>query len=298
MVNHPMTDLERAFASGLRASPGAPLPELDGLLSDLVAAGRKAQPELALSPEVFARYVAGRLEADLSPGEVVLGLRGVIANAGDLHLACACLEQVAGAVASFERLLFRGIPAQLAGLRPTPTFVDEVLQLLRVKLFVAEAGERPRIAEYAGRGPLGGWLRVVVIRIGLTLRRRYDERPHESVREADGAIAAAADPELDHIKARYQPVFNQALKDALALLDEEQRVLLRLHFVERLSVDELGARFGVGRSTAHRRLARARDAIVDATRHLLHQRLHTSSRELDSLAALVVSQLDVSLRGL
>jgi RNA polymerase sigma-70 factor (ECF subfamily) len=44
------------------------------------------------------------------------------------------------------------------------TFVDDVRQALRVRLLV-EAGGRARLADYAGRGPLRGWIGVAAARV-------------------------------------------------------------------------------------------------------------------------------------
>src|SRR5262250_2343285 len=61
--------------------------------------------------------------------------------------------------------LVRAWDALLA--RPTP-LADAVRQRVRMKLFV---GAAPKIASYAGTGPLGAWLRVVTIRCARDLHR-------------------------------------------------------------------------------------------------------------------------------
>ena len=53
----------------------------------------------------------------------------------------------------------------MARIDSSSQFVDEVKQGLRERLLV---GPPPRIAEYSGSGPLGGWLRVVSVRLAIT----------------------------------------------------------------------------------------------------------------------------------
>src|SRR5207253_2170236 len=97
------------------------------------------------------------------------------------------------------------------------------------------------------------------------------------------------------IKARYQSMFQSAIQSALVTLTTEQRNILRMHLAEGLSIDRIGALFQVHRATAARWLASCRQSILDETRRLLQERLQVNPTELDSLMALLRSNLQVSL---
>jgi RNA polymerase sigma-70 factor (ECF subfamily) len=180
---------------------------------------------------------------------------------------------------------------------------DEVLQQLRVRLLVGgQRGQRvsedqparPKLLDYAGRGPLGGWLRVAATRISLDAARRTSPREvtDEALLDVEGAMS---DPELAVVRARHAGAFNQAFRDALDELADEERNLLRLRLVDDLNIDELAAVFHIHRATAARRLQRTREALEARTRQLLEARLGLSPSELTSLIGAVRSYLDLSV---
>jgi RNA polymerase sigma-70 factor (ECF subfamily) len=173
--------------------------------------------------------------------------------------------------------------------------VDEVRQQLRHKLLVAEPGERPRIADYAGRGPLQAWVRVAATRAALDLMRAGGARAGADLEPDDLASGSGDSPEVDYLKERYRPQFKEAFQEALRGLDSEQRNVLRLHVVEGLNIDEIGALFKVHRSTVARWIAAARQKVLDDARRRLRAELGLTAGEFDSLAGVVRSQLDLSV---
>jgi RNA polymerase sigma-70 factor (ECF subfamily) len=175
---------------------------------------------------------------------------------------------------------------------------EDALQVVRTKLFVGDGSRdgTPKIADYRGRGSLAGWVRVVAVRTALTLRRgaRRAER-REANDDALLDVPGALDVELDHLKTRYRGELQAALRRALSSLTARERNLLRMHFIEGLSVDDLGALHRVHRATAARWIVSIRERLFDAIREDLTHRLGIDRSEFDSLVALVRSQLDVSL---
>jgi RNA polymerase sigma-70 factor, ECF subfamily len=217
-------------------------------------------------------------------------------HAADIYLACACSKGDPPALAAFEANYMVQVPSFLLG-KGSPSFVDEVAQQLRERLLVSQPGRPAQIGAYSGRGSLGSWLRIAALRTAANLRR------HDRAENAAGTAAAdvqlpRSDAELTLIKARYRSAFEAALSDALSALDTERRVLLRLHFLDGLSIDRLGAMFGIHRATAARRLAAAREALLLTTKKRVRERLRIGHRDLESLMGLVRSQLDVSLHDL
>jgi RNA polymerase sigma-70 factor (ECF subfamily) len=85
------------------------------------------------------------------------------------------------------------------------------------------------------------------------------------------------------------------MQDALAGLPDRERMVMRLHLVGGMSVEAIGKMYDVSQSTVSRWLAKARETIVKTAQALLHERLRVAPEEFQSLAALVVSQLDLSL---
>lgn len=251
-------------------------------------AGRARWPLIATELPIFERFTASLPEA------------AVARFAEDLFLACACAHGDAAAVRVFEELLLPPAQAAIRSIDSTPTFLDEATQRLRTHLLVGERDGRPRIGAYAARGPLRAWVSVSAARVALMMRRssrRAKEIPEDDWTVAIGA-ASTGNPELDLLKHQHAAAFSAALADAARALEPRLRAVLRMHFVDELSIDEIGAAYAVHRATAARWIQRARDTLLATTRDALTRKLALSATELDRVAQLVQSQLDVSLSQL
>src|SRR6185312_10348572 len=163
-------------------------------------------------------------------------------------------------------------------------FVDEVAQRVRVKLFVAAAGELAPIVRYALGGGLGGLVRVAAIREALTLRR--SAKPGDSDAPLD-ALVGEADPELRALKDRYAAEFQRAFTTAVGQLAPRERALLRLNLSAGASIDDIARMYQTHRATAARWLNDARDHLAAATRAELSATLGLDDIELQSLLRLI-----------
>jgi RNA polymerase sigma-70 factor (ECF subfamily) len=248
---------------------------------------RAAWPEVRIDAAQLVEFIAQRLAG----ADLVAAL--ATAPAADLVIAAACAAQEPTAHAAFDAVLSE-VDAAGASTRSPRDLVDDVKQLIRVQLLVARDGKPPGIASYRGKGPLRGWVRITATRELIRhQRKRARETPGD--RPLDEALGDAGDPLLSQLKAEYRTEFATALREAITVLGAEDRTLLRQQIVDQLSIDEIGAAFGVHRATAARWLQRARGALVAATRGRLAARLKVSVDEIDSVIRLVQSQLDASM---
>jgi RNA polymerase sigma-70 factor (ECF subfamily) len=306
-----VTDLDALTSTFLTQLPRPAAPhgsapqDLPELLRRLEQAGRTVWPGLALPPERFIAYLAARMAPDYT--DLRLALADV--HAEDLYLACACCavagaEAVPGAVQAFRQRYRAVIQAVVRGVDPAPSFADEVEQTLFRRLFVVEkragggdgdGGHLPRITNYSGRGSLAAWVSVAAQRTAFSLRR--DEVAQKRARERAMAdrLSVDLDPELLYLKQRYRAEFEIAFERAVAGLSDRERTLLRMHLVAGLTLDAIGIMYRVNASTVSRWLASTREGLSVETEKDLRQRLHLTPAEFDSLARLVVSQLDMSI---
>jgi RNA polymerase sigma-70 factor (ECF subfamily) len=275
--------LVAAFLAQQRADGSVPS-ELAESLEARLRAARCVWPAFELDAREFVGFLAARtIDAQLPAPE----------HAADLYLACACARQVRGALEALDAQFIAPARQAIVRVDSSAAFVEEALQTLREKLLVGGHGRAPKIADYHGRGPLRRWIMAAAARTASNLRRSRAARPDDAL--ASDVRVDARDLELVYIKARYKSQFEHAVREALAGLDARDRALLRLHYSERLGVDRLGAIHRVGRSTAARWLSKARDRLLARTRAALTARLGLTESEFASLAALVVSDLDITL---
>jgi RNA polymerase sigma-70 factor (ECF subfamily) len=253
----------------------------------MVDAARAAWPDVRIEPAQVVEFIAQRLAGpDLAAALAT-------APAADLLLAAACCAQEPSAHAAFDAVLTE-VDAAGASTRSPPDLIEDVKQLLRVQLLVVKDGKPPGIAGYRGKGPLRGWVRITATR-ELIRHQRKRAREAPSERPLDEALADASDPVLSQLKAEYRHEFATALREAISELGAEDRTLLRQQIVDQLSIDEIGAAFGVHRATAARWLQRARGALVTTTQGRLAARLKVPVDEIESVIRLVQSQLDASV---
>jgi RNA polymerase sigma-70 factor (ECF subfamily) len=270
----------RALASGID--------QLEPWLAEAWTTGRTAWPKLHLTPEVYLPFLGQRIPFE--DGKHAWSS----VHVADLYLACACISGDHEALAACERSCFGGIDDRLRRMDLPIHLLDEVKQRLRVKLFVARGDEAPKIGEYSGRGDLGGWVQAVAIREALSLVRR--QKPVVAIDDdalADSPLVES--PELEYVRRQYHAEFKSAFEEAMASLSVRERNLLRQHALDGLSIDEIGAVYGVHRATAARWLASARESLGAAVEQALAKHLRLSRGQLESVLQLVRSQLDLSL---
>ena len=214
----------------------------------------------------------------------------------DLCLATACAGGEPRAMAQFEQQLMPHVAGFVRRIDRSPHFADEVRQLLREKLFVGREGSRPKIAEYAGKGPLDGWLRVVAVREAHNLTRT--RKPGHEPADEDLASRAAVDPELAIANKRNHAAFSEAFEAAMGTLTMQQRTLLRLHYLDGLSSGAIAEMERVSSATVRRWIDAARRELFAATRRFLAERFHFSAAAVDLVWGDLGSDVDLSVSRL
>jgi RNA polymerase sigma-70 factor len=282
----------------VRFVPPAELTPLDEALARAWESSRAQWPTVELPAELFVKHLAQRVP-EASPTTPIEPLLAQL-SLSELYLACACLQQLPGALELFERHYFAKLPGLLRGPNQSEAMVEEICQLARVKILVSTPEGGPKIAEYTGRGSLLGWVRVTTVRIATKLRSAEKPSPHQDDVDAvfHALPAPGMDPELELVKRRHHADFRQAMREAFSALPAEERHLLRLYFVDQLTTYEMGALFRVNQATISRKLKGARQTIYEQTRRHLQARLGLSTHGFESFLAVLDSQLDLSLSQL
>jgi RNA polymerase sigma-70 factor (ECF subfamily) len=245
---------------------------------------RAAWPGVEVSAHDFGAYLAEKSAADPGAGAV---------HATDLYLALACARGDPAALASFERSFFPEVDAAVRRVRGDAPPASELRQVLRHHFFVASPGERPKVCEYTGRGALKIWVRIAAVRTALNLAVR---EAREVAFENDAMaflVGSGEDPELAYLKRLYTHAFKEAFADAFLTLAPRERSLLRYAFGEGLTVDAIGAIYGVHRATAARWVSRALEHLVTAMKKALAGRVGV--KDVASILRLIESQMGLTL---
>ena len=92
--------------------------------------------------------------------------------------------------------------------------------------------------------------------------------------------------------------FRAAFEEAIRALPPRDRLVLRQHGVDDLSIDQIGALHGVHRATAARWVEQARADLARATERALQARLGATAAEVRSLLQQIMSRMDASVHRL
>lgn len=267
------------------------LRELEEKLGRMIESARRTWPGAAVDLHQFVAQLARRMIPSKRVDEWLADV-----HAADLYLCCGCASGDSQSIATFEQTVLPQVVPAIASIDPSPTFVADAKQQVRQKLLVPSDGRPPKISEYAGFGPLAHWLRAVALRTALNLRRAHNRE--EALASDDQLLELPAqvnDLELEYLKTRYRKDFSEAFRKAVEILSPQDRNVLRLHFVDGLSLSQVGSAYQADKSTVSRWIAKSRLMLLEQTRQDLAQRLRLDTKELDSLMNLVNSQLDVSI---
>jgi RNA polymerase sigma-70 factor (ECF subfamily) len=244
-------------------------------LDEAVTKAAEAHPEIAFDAVAFAKRL---LEAAKNDSQRLAQL-----NTPDLLLAFAALRREPKAEAELDRRLVRATHAALGGRLTDPHAREEVVQLVRDRIFVGAKGTAPRLARFDGTGSLVSWMKVVALSVAVDFRRRdkADLKASDSALMAVASSEPAGDEALG--RARHRAAFTAAFKDATAALDGQQRMILRMRYVDQVAIEDVGRAFNVHRTTAMRWLEKAQADLLAGVRERLRLALGLGARELDSL---------------
>ncbi len=207
-------------------------------------------------------------------------------------LVVAATQGSVPAQRQLEGEYFARIPAMLSSMKLDAARVEDVAQDVRQKLLV---GEPPKILTYVGRGSLAALIRVSATRTAISALRKGGRETGEL--ELDRAIGEL-DPERRHLKDHYREIFRDSFAAAVRSLDARERNMLRLHFLQRVTLEQLASMYGVHRATVVRQLASIREKIAKGTRVELKSHGAVGAGDLESIVDLLKSRFDVSVEGL
>ena len=239
----------------------------------------------------WARYLADRLPAD---GPLERQFDSL--QLDDLFLCFACSVDDEHALRTFHASVVPVIDARLRALRIGDDLRRELKQELLVRLLVGDESTPPLLARYSGLGRLSSWLSVVV-------RRAARKRLHKEKRlvlsdddRLEKALVAGHDC-LPGLKASYRKTFKRAFKAALTDLSTREANMLRYRYVDSLPVHQVAAIYRVHESTIHRRLAKLKERLLEATCTYLSIDLAIPRAECSTIIRMIRSDFDMTLRS-
>ena len=264
--------MERTFDLRRRARPSSIPPLIDRIevaaaFESGLAEVERRWPDAPVNADAFAAHVRAHVGAQRDLSGMLPRFR-----VDDLFLAWWAMTSPEG-IAAFEYELgddLRRIISRFPRLDP-----DELMQLVRVKLFV---GEDARIAEFSGFGSLRSWIDVVAAQVVIDAAHALAEARDA---EADALVALVASPRGD-----LQPAIERAFAEAVARLPRRERTFLRHAAIDRLALDQIANAYQLHRATVARTLATTRMQLLAETRAALLAEQSSALADVDVDAVL------------
>ena len=248
-----------------------------------------AWPDVRIEATAFLAKAALSVREEADPLSALENL-----HVEELYLATACASGDRAALAIFHETWLPVVEIAVASVARAAER-DEVCQRVLVRLFAAHPPEEPHIARYRGKGRLKRWLRVVAMREAYSHARKLVPSPIDDEALLAERVLARDDPEVAVLKQRYRSELKEALQNALSELSVRQRNLLRHELLDGLNGEQIGAMYGVQRSTVAKWRKQSRAKLIASMQEFLEHRLGLGADEMLSMARLLESQLDLSL---
>jgi len=240
------------------------------------------------------RAWSAKLSTPPSAREVEDYLGGL--NAEDLALACACRM---GAAAAWEYFIEHYRPLLYDAARRLARDEGRARELadsLYAELYGLEerGGERRSLLAYFhGRSTLKTWLRAVIAQRYVDSAR--GAKRDEPLTPAIANEIAAADDTPDPERGRYVDSFTQALNAALGGLKPRDRMRLSFHYVEDLTLKEIGRLMNEHESTVSRRLERTRKQLRREVERALRRGARLNDEQIRLCYAYAMESYSVDL---
>ena len=259
-------------------------------LARVLSVCEQAHPTLAIDTESFAKTLAIRVGSETCP---VAALDSLAVS--DLFLCVGTLAGDAAALVTFEFEVQVAIRRLSARFRLSADQADERNQELLERLLLPFGEREPRLNDYAGKGSLVRWLQAVATRLQLNAMRG---KKREVLISDDAILEGLAEPiclSVEPGKERFRGALKIAFSAALANLEAEDKMVLRMAYIEGVRLEGLGRALDVSRATAHRRLTKAREALAKGVEKSMSEELSIPIEKLSSVRRLVQSQVSVSI---
>ncbi len=176
----------------------------------------------------------------------------------------------------------------------------------------ADGNLRRKISYYSGRGSLGGWLRAVVNQLAIDEfrkqskfvqieeNREFENLANESSGKEENELVLTVSENPENILSEKQATQDvaKALQEAIANLEAEDRLLIKLYYFDNLNLKTIGATLGFHEATASRKLVRVQSDLRKTTEKILQSKHGWKETEVKNHLAETAEKLGFSVEKL
>jgi RNA polymerase sigma-70 factor, ECF subfamily len=252
---------------------------LETLLAQAYVQAYAHHGDLGLTAEAFSSHLYSIIDRRVGASVPALAVEFINRlHFNDLYLAVACAQPGERAWGHFAAAYGSSVRRICDCLGLSRDEARDLADSLPGYLFLPDSSGRSRIASYDGLSSLATWLAVIIKRRAMRLRR-----PKSFIVESIGQVTDVSDDsgmlkiETTLRSSRYDLPIRESLRAAVKLLNDRERLILRLRYEQEMQVSQIARLLGVGPPAISRQLDRTskrlRQAITStlATEHQLNQ---------------------------
>lgn len=271
-----------------------PSPVLEHVLDSVWETASSALPDIPLAAADFFRHLARHTAQAEDPAGTLQAI-----PAEDLFLACACAMSIDRSIETFEQKYGAYIEAVVRSFRLPQDLTQEVHLQVRSDLFVGKT--EPEIGKYAARGALSVWLKAVVSRTALRMKKK-ERAVHSLERRAGEEFFAETEGDqgavVELFKKTHGTTFESVLRQAIQSLPRLVRVQMKLYYAEQMHMEDIAKIYNTHRTTVTRNLQRGRKIIQQQTSVLLAKQHEFSQNVAASMMQKAQEYVNVTIRTL
>jgi len=233
-------------------------------------------------------------------------------HADDLCLIVACElgdeKAWEDLVANFDSV----VKSAARKIAPNAEDADDLASSIWAELYGLKQGDdgarKTKLAYYSGRGSLGGWLRAIISQMAVDRFRKQsrivqieEAREFEILAEESSnnsnnehIVSHADDPEEIFSEKQTADDVSQALQSAVGSLEPEDRLILKMYYLDDLKLKDIAGTFGYHEATASRKLVRVQNEIRKAVEKSLKTQHGWSDGEVKRYLSDTAAGLEIS----
>ena len=175
----------------------------------------------------------------------------------------------------------------------------------------ADGNKKSKLAYYSGRGSLAGWLRAVVSQLAVDQfrkqskfvqieeNREFENLANEASENTNNHVVSHADnPEEILTEKQTSGDVSAAVREAIASLEAEDRLILKLYYFDDLKLKDIANTFGYHEATASRKLVRVQGDIRKSVERSLREQHGWTDGEVKRYLSDTASKLGLNLEKL
>ena len=171
---------------------------------------------------------------------------------------------------------------------------------------------KTKLSYYSGRGSLAGWLRAVTNQLAIDQFRKdarfvqveeareFENLAQRSSEKSDNVsiVSKSENPENLFSEKQTAKDISDALKQAVALLEAEDKLILKLYYFDDLKLKDIGGVLGFHEATASRKLVRIQTEIRKSVEKILQTEHGWKQAEVKLYLTETASKLGISFEKL